>query len=222
MKIVIWVLCVFVFSAIQTLLRMNGIMLGGLPTVLLALVTVFLPAPALCRLWGRRGKKKLPPAEEKPEEPMEKWYTCPKCGQLVREGEACDCEAAVPAETPREEPQEQMPEDTAGRKRRRAGPALIVAAVVVACALSVVAGVYFTRSGYEQTIADMEQSISELEQRVHELENPVEEQGEDRPEGKSKLELAIDANREWRSQVESGQTDKSFDEWWEEQQEGGK
>lgn len=27
------------------------------------------------------------------EDPVERWYTCPKCGQLVREGEDCDCEA---------------------------------------------------------------------------------------------------------------------------------
>lgn len=28
-------------------------------------------------------------------DPVERWYTCPKCGQLVREGEDCDCESAV-------------------------------------------------------------------------------------------------------------------------------
>lgn len=32
------------------------------------------------------------PAIPAQETPVERWYTCPKCGQLVREGEGCDCE----------------------------------------------------------------------------------------------------------------------------------
>lgn len=34
------------------------------------------------------------PPEQPAEEPeIQRWYTCPKCGQLVKDGEECDCEA---------------------------------------------------------------------------------------------------------------------------------
>ena len=35
------------------------------------------------------------PAIPAKEDPVERWYTCPKCGQLVREGEDCDCEIVM-------------------------------------------------------------------------------------------------------------------------------
>ena len=89
MKIVIWVACVFVFSLVQAAIKSQGIVLGGVPTVLLALLLVFLPAPALCRWWSRRKQQPAIPKEEQ----EERWYTCKKCGQLVREGENCDCAA---------------------------------------------------------------------------------------------------------------------------------
>lgn len=53
--------------------------------------------PAL--LWGyvfyRLARSVL---EEKPVPaiPKERWYTCPKCGQLVPEGKPCDCESLSP------------------------------------------------------------------------------------------------------------------------------
>lgn len=53
--------------------------------------------PAL--LWGyvfyrlaRRVLEKKPV----PAIPKERWYTCPKCGQLVPEGKPCDCESLSP------------------------------------------------------------------------------------------------------------------------------
>ena len=94
MKVLIWLACILVYSALQAVIRSQGIILGGVPTVLLALLMVFLPAPALCKLWDKR--KKLPPAIPH-DEPKERWYTCQKCGQLVREGEDCDCEPKVVA-----------------------------------------------------------------------------------------------------------------------------
>lgn len=44
----------------------------------------------------------LSPCKERPGEkpvpaiPKERWYTCPKCGQLVPEGKPCDCESLSP------------------------------------------------------------------------------------------------------------------------------
>ncbi len=89
MKVLIWLGCIVVYSAVVTALRFAGVLLGGIPTVLLALLLVFLPAPALCKWWAKR---KMRPALQK-EQPKERWYTCQKCGQLVRDGEVCDCEA---------------------------------------------------------------------------------------------------------------------------------
>lgn len=87
MKIVIWVLCILVYSVVSVLIREAGILLGGIPTALLGLALVFAPAPFLCRAWDKRKAKKAAIPEEK-------WYTCQKCGQLVREGEVCDCAEA--------------------------------------------------------------------------------------------------------------------------------
>ena len=87
MKIVIWVLCILVCSVVSVLIREAGIVLGGIPTALLGLALVFGPAPLLCRAWDKRKAKKAAIPEEK-------WYTCQKCGQLVSEGEVCDCAEA--------------------------------------------------------------------------------------------------------------------------------
>lgn len=95
MKVLIWLACILVYSALQVVIRSQGIVLGGVPTALLALLLVFIPAPALCKLWEKR--KKLPPAIPH-DERKERWYTCQKCGQLVREGEDCDCEQVAPAQ----------------------------------------------------------------------------------------------------------------------------
>lgn len=57
MKIIIWLGCIVVYSMVVTALRMSGIILGGIPTVVLSLVIVFLPAPNLCRAWEKRKSK---------------------------------------------------------------------------------------------------------------------------------------------------------------------
>ena len=57
MKIVIWLGCILVYSALQAALKMAGVVLGGLPTALLALLLVFLPAPLLCRAWSKRKER---------------------------------------------------------------------------------------------------------------------------------------------------------------------
>lgn len=57
MKIIIWLGCILVYSALQTAFKSAGIILGGISTALLALVLVFLPAPLLCKAWGRRKER---------------------------------------------------------------------------------------------------------------------------------------------------------------------
>ncbi len=58
MKILIWVVCILIFSVTQSVLMYFGIHLGAIPAVLLALLTVWIPAPALCKLWEKHKRKK--------------------------------------------------------------------------------------------------------------------------------------------------------------------
>lgn len=57
MKIAIWCGCIVVYSVVVTACRLGGVTFGALPTALLFLLLVILPAPVLCRAWDRRGKK---------------------------------------------------------------------------------------------------------------------------------------------------------------------
>lgn len=64
MKILIWLGCIAVYSVVVTACRLGGGTFGALPTVLLLLVLVVLPAPALCRQLDKKRDKKEP--EKKP------------------------------------------------------------------------------------------------------------------------------------------------------------
>lgn len=60
MKILIWLGCIAVYSVVVTACRFGGVTFGALPTVLLLLVLVVLPAPALCRQLDKKRDKKEP------------------------------------------------------------------------------------------------------------------------------------------------------------------
>ena len=69
MKILIWLGCIAVYSVVVTACRFGGVTFGALPTVLLLLVLVVLPAPALCRqLDKKREAREEPVRREAPEE----------------------------------------------------------------------------------------------------------------------------------------------------------
>ena len=87
MKALVYIVCVAVAAMVQTAISMSGVQLGGLPVVLLY-GTALAVATAACKAIQRR---KMRPAI-----PKERWYTCPKCGQLVPEGKPCDCESLSP------------------------------------------------------------------------------------------------------------------------------
>lgn len=87
MKASVYIVCVAVAAMVQTAISMSGVQLGGLPVVLLY-GTALAVAAAACKAIQRR---KMRPAI-----PKERWYTCPKCGQLVPEGKPCDCESLSP------------------------------------------------------------------------------------------------------------------------------
>lgn len=55
MTILIWVVCVLAMAGVQTALKSNGIILGGIPTAILYIVTVTI-ANALTRAWKNRKK----------------------------------------------------------------------------------------------------------------------------------------------------------------------
>lgn len=58
MKILIWFLCILVYAIITVLLNMSGIILGGIPTVILVGGAMWL-AKTLCKKWDeRKGEKK--------------------------------------------------------------------------------------------------------------------------------------------------------------------
>lgn len=57
MKVFIWIVCCFVLGTIQTLFKSAGILLGFIPTFILAGAT-FAAARALCCAWDRRIAKK--------------------------------------------------------------------------------------------------------------------------------------------------------------------
>lgn len=69
MKIAIWCGCIVVYSVVVTACRLGGVTFGALPTALLFLLLVILPAPVLCRAWDRKRAQKQGPVQvERPEE----------------------------------------------------------------------------------------------------------------------------------------------------------
>lgn len=87
MKALVYIVCVAAAAMVQTAISMSGVQLGGLPVVLLY-GTALAVATAACKAIQRR--------KTRPAIPKERWYTCPKCGQLVPEGKPCDCESLSP------------------------------------------------------------------------------------------------------------------------------
>lgn len=223
MKVIIWLGCVFAYSVVVTALRFTGILLGGIPTFLLGLFLVVLPARALCERWDKHKAQHIPPRQEPPvpeapmdaskidnpvlraraellcaskEQPAERWYTCQKCGQLVREGEVCDCEAIrqhleeerchEPAAQEQEQSEAEPPEAKMPKKKKRT--TLEVTLMVACCALILLSTalgyhVYKFRAlsiaalevnnGLLQENKDLEAQIKELEADVAKFQKSV-------------------------------------------------
>ena len=100
--------------------------------------------PAL--LWGYvfyRLARSVLEKKPVPAIPKERWYTCPKCGQLVPEGKPCDCESLSPQPgeklcgTPFIQAGQTPPgvetEQTKPGKRSPVVPLCIAAALLVVC-----------------------------------------------------------------------------------------
>ena len=67
MKFLIWFLCIFAYALIKTLIKETGVMLGGIPTVILVGVTILL-ARLLCEKWDehKENKEAIKPANRYP------------------------------------------------------------------------------------------------------------------------------------------------------------
>lgn len=210
MRVLIWLACILVYSALQVIARSQGIVLGGVPTVLLAMLLVFLPAPALCKLWGKR--KQVRPAIPR-EEPKERWYTCPKCGQLVREGEDCDCEPKVDVAEQEVEKQ---------KKKSIAVPVLSVVCVILAICICFLA---YRASALETERAQLVSENKILNTTLHDLsdENARLETEIDGLQGSAEQSFSLwtrqeeaykEAEKDWETLHDEGSVTLSFDEWW--------
>ena len=94
MKVLIWVICIFVNALITTIIKGSGVILGAIPTVILYGVTIWL-ARTLCKKWDEHKAAKLPTPssniDPKTEEVAEnKIRYCRKCGEkLVENSRFC-------------------------------------------------------------------------------------------------------------------------------------
>lgn len=57
MKVLIWFACLFFFNGLLTLFRMGGVIIGGIPT-LVVYVVMIAAARKLCQLWDEHCKKR--------------------------------------------------------------------------------------------------------------------------------------------------------------------
>ncbi len=92
MKVLIWVLCIFANAFITTLFKESGIILGGIPTVILFAITLWL-ARTLCKMWD---KHKAPKALEHINNNTNSYY-CPICGSMTPKdkGYCTECGAKI-------------------------------------------------------------------------------------------------------------------------------
>lgn len=58
MKYLIWGLCLLICTTVLVAIRQAGVMLGGIPTVILYVILLYLPAHFLCKRWEERQETK--------------------------------------------------------------------------------------------------------------------------------------------------------------------
>lgn len=57
MKVLIWICCILLCVIVNLIFKYNGVILGGIPTAFLFLITVGL-APLLCKKWDNHKQEK--------------------------------------------------------------------------------------------------------------------------------------------------------------------
>lgn len=119
------------------------------------------------------AKSEQPVGQPAKEPEIQRWYTCPKCGQLVKDGEECDCEEiklALEEEKKKKEEQKQQ-------KRQALKKAMPLYTVCALLLVSVCALVFYSYNLKEQVDELLEKNI-ELNSKVSELVKKNEELAE--------------------------------------------
>lgn len=149
------------------------------------------------RLARSAFEKKTTPAIPPDEQPEERWYTCSKCGQLVRDGEECDCEKPLPhpdgklCGTPlvrkeqappevaesEEAPAEAVASQVQAEKRKAVTPVLCVACVaLVVCVCCLACKIAAGRKAMDALTAEnavLNENICDLETERDQLQAEV-------------------------------------------------
>lgn len=93
MKVLIWIACFFVYGIVDTLINYTGMRLGGVPTIILFAITIWI-AKSLCSSWDDRNDTKPYTYQDKnyDEQRFPNGYKCGKCGRKgPYEGVCPDC-----------------------------------------------------------------------------------------------------------------------------------
>lgn len=92
MKILIWIACLLVNSIITVVIKVNGIILGGIPTLIMYMIT-FAGARTLCEKWEEHKCNKEKRNRVVEDEYADKIGFCRKCGKkLLENSQFCnDC-----------------------------------------------------------------------------------------------------------------------------------
>ena len=84
MKILIWVACLLANSIITVVIKANGIILGGIPTFIMYMIT-FAVARTLCEKWEEHKKNKEQRNRVGKDKYTERIAFCRKCGKKLLE-----------------------------------------------------------------------------------------------------------------------------------------
>ena len=95
MKVLIWVLCIFVNALVTTIVKESGVILGAIPTVILYGVTIWL-ARTLCKKWDEHKESKTMekaasvPKSQPVTTNVDQARFCRKCGEkLIDNSQFC-------------------------------------------------------------------------------------------------------------------------------------
>lgn len=100
MKVLVWIICCLVYGVVITVLNSNGIMLGGIPTAALFMLTWWV-ASTLCKRYDAKHSPENSSQEVQQSQITECkacgfkdtvfFNPCPKCGEYVRKNNRKCC-----------------------------------------------------------------------------------------------------------------------------------
>lgn len=148
------------------------------------------------------------PAIPAQETPVERWYTCPKCGQLVREGEGCDCEEAA-SKLPEAEQSTSPGKDDKNSKQQK----LFLKMSVFTCVLLLVCSCVLGYLAYKNhsAVAYLTHQNIELSQKNSKLEEKAKDLSAQFTKKAREAREATADSQEWEAKYHEA-FDKYFDE----------